>query len=95
MEQFGPRHARMPTGDRVADERGQQLEECGPELVNTVLVAAALLGGVTLYALLQPSGAAFGYDALAVLIFWTYNCMYFYFSIYTILCCRGTSITTQ
>ncbi|BFI33640.1 hypothetical protein MPTK2_4g16980 [Marchantia polymorpha subsp. ruderalis] len=64
--------------------------------VNTVLVAAALLGGVTFSALLQPPfGAAFGYNAFWTSIFWTYNCMSFYFSMYTILCCLGTSISTQ
>ncbi|BFI21509.1 hypothetical protein MPTK1_8g03510 [Marchantia polymorpha subsp. ruderalis] len=64
--------------------------------VNAVLVAATLLGGVTFSALLQPPfGTAYGYYARAVRFFWAYNCMSFYFSMYTILCCLGTTISTQ
>ncbi|BFI41788.1 hypothetical protein MPTK2_8g02600 [Marchantia polymorpha subsp. ruderalis] len=63
---------------------------------NAVLVAAALLGGVTFNALLQPPfGNEFPYNARAVRFFWTYDCMSFYFSMYTILSCLGTTITTQ
>ncbi|OAE27565.1 hypothetical protein AXG93_2779s1130 [Marchantia polymorpha subsp. ruderalis] len=62
---------------------------------NAVLVAATLLGAVTFGALLQPPlGATYGYKSRPVRIFWTYNCMSFYFSMYTILCCLGL-VTTQ
>ncbi|BBN18449.1 hypothetical protein MPTK1_8g02615 [Marchantia polymorpha subsp. ruderalis] len=63
--------------------------------VNAVLVAAALLGGVTFNALLQPPFNTELYRKRAVHFFWTFNCMSFYFSMYTILSCLGTTITTQ
>ncbi|BBN18460.1 hypothetical protein MPTK1_8g02680 [Marchantia polymorpha subsp. ruderalis] len=58
--------------------------------VNAVLVAAALLGGVTFSAMLQPPT-----DKRVKLFFWLTDCMCFYFSMYTIMCCLGTSKTMQ
>ncbi|KAG6541186.1 hypothetical protein Mapa_017420 [Marchantia paleacea] len=60
--------------------------------VNAFLVTATLLAGITFAAYLQPPfGTAFGdYRSRAVKLFWTFNSLSFYFSVYTILRCLLT-----
>ncbi|BFI41790.1 hypothetical protein MPTK2_8g02615 [Marchantia polymorpha subsp. ruderalis] len=86
---------RQPGNEPLMNEVNR-MENGAQNSVNAVLVAATLLGGVTFTAMLQPPfDTEFRYRKRAVHFFWIYNCMSFYLSMYTILSCLGTTITTQ
>ncbi|BBM96993.1 hypothetical protein MPTK1_1g02150 [Marchantia polymorpha subsp. ruderalis] len=85
---------RQPGNELLMNEVNS-LKKRSQRVVIFALAAAMLIGGMTISSLLKPPfDAATGSNARAVRFFWVYDCMSFYFSIYTILYCLGTIITT-
>ncbi|KAG6555742.1 hypothetical protein Mapa_002981 [Marchantia paleacea] len=61
--------------------------------VNAIMVTATLIGGLTFSAFLSVSlNTDVMQNTRTLKMFWTFNCLSFFFSIYTIFCCLSTTV---